>query len=57
MGRLTSAARRNDMATTTLNRTTSNELEAQAITMQAIIQNRYGSPHVFGLRLEDTLHL
>ncbi len=43
----------NDMATTTLNQTTSKELKGQATTMQAIIQDQYGSPAVLKLQEVD----
>jgi NADPH:quinone reductase-like Zn-dependent oxidoreductase len=43
----------NNMATTTLDHTTSTELNAQATTMQAIIQDQYGSADV--LRLQEVI--
>src|SRR5205807_3552312 len=43
----------NDMATMTLDHTTSTELKAQASTMQAIIQDQYGSADVLKLRQVD----
>src|SRR6266568_4817666 len=43
----------NNMATTTLDHTTSTELKAQATTMQAIVQDRYGSADALQLQEVD----
>jgi NADPH:quinone reductase-like Zn-dependent oxidoreductase len=43
----------NNMATTTLDHTTSTELKAQATTMQAIVQDQYGSADVLKLQQVD----
>ncbi len=43
----------NNMATTTLDHTTTTELKAQATTMQAIVQDRYGSADVLQLQEVD----
>src|SRR5438105_15452328 len=39
-----------DMATTTLIQTTAKQLDGQATTMRAIVQDRYGSPDVLKLQ-------